>query len=84
MLPYIKQYIFNKAERRLYQRYVANSIGAIAQAKITYDSLLNKLIDKSTNKKKRSAEDIRKDLLLKFNTGGKRDGLVQSNSEVDT
>lgn len=64
---YVYYYTEQKARRSLYERYVANSLGAIARSKLSYDEVLKSFEDKISNKPKRTAKQIRKDLLVKFN-----------------
>lgn len=64
---YVRYYAEKKVRVSLFERYVANSLGAIARAEKSYDDVINDFNDRLSNKPKRSATDIKKDLMKKFN-----------------
>ena len=66
---YVKYYIEQKVRKNLFERWVAESLGKIAGAEKTYDDMLQMLNDKIENKPKRTATDIRKDLVKKWGKG---------------
>ena len=66
-LEYVSFYNRQKIEKRLYERYTANFIGHLAGAVKSYDDVLQVLEDKFNRKPKRTADDIKHDLLIKFN-----------------
>ena len=66
-LEYVKYYNKQKIEKRLYERYTANFIGKLAGAVNSYDDILQRLEDATSNKPKRTADDIKHDLIIKFN-----------------
>ena len=68
-LDYVTHYKKQKIEQRLYERYTANFIGKIAGAEKSYDDVLQKLDNIFNKKKERSADDIKQDLMIKFNKG---------------
>lgn len=66
-LDYVTYYKKQKIEKRLYDRYTANFIGKLAGAVKSYDDVLQKFEDVFRNKKERTADDIKQDLIIKFN-----------------
>ena len=66
-LDYVTQYRKQQIEKRLYERYTANFIGKIAGAEKSYDDVLQKLDNLYNRKKERTADDIKHDLMIKFN-----------------
>jgi hypothetical protein len=66
-LQYVSFYKQQKIEKRLYERYTANFIGKLAGAVNSYDDILQRLEDAISNKPKRTADNIKHDLLIKFN-----------------
>lgn len=66
-LEYVSFYKKQKIEKRLYERYTANFIGKIAGAVNSYDDVLQKFEDIFNKKPKRTADDIKHDLIIKFN-----------------
>ena len=66
-LDYVTHYKKQKIEQRLYERYTANFIGKIAGAEKSYDDVLQKLDNVFNKKKERGADDIKQDLMIKFN-----------------
>lgn len=67
LLEYVKYYNIQKVEKKLYERYVANYIGKFVGAETSYDDILKQFEDIVSNKPKRTASDIKQDLLIKFN-----------------
>lgn len=65
LIYYVKHYIEEKNKRQLYERYVANSLGKIAGAEKSYDDLWVAITRKA--EPQRTAEEIKSDLLTKFN-----------------
>ncbi len=68
LLLYTKQYIIEKSKKRLYERYTANALGVLARFEAKYDDLLEEM-ENLEQKPKRKAENIKKDLLIRFNGG---------------
>ena len=68
---YVRYYMEKKVRKSLFERYVANSLGAIARAEKNYDEVITAFEDRLYCRKKRSATDIRKDLKTKFNKESK-------------
>ena len=64
---YVRYYKENKIRKSLFDRYVANSLGAIARAEKSYDEVIESFEDRLYNRKKRTGADIKKDLMKKFN-----------------
>ena len=67
LLQYIAFYKQQKIEKRLYERYTANFIGKLSGAVNSYDDILKRLDDITSNKPKRTADNIKQDLMIKFN-----------------
>jgi len=68
LLHYTKQYIIENSKKRLYERYTAGALGCLARFETKYDNLLDEL-ENITIKPKRTAENIKKDILQRFNGG---------------
>lgn len=68
-LNYVYHYMKVKAEKRLYERYVANYLGKLIGAGKSYDDFLEELDNATSGKKKRTAKEIRQDFLIKFGKG---------------
>lgn len=64
---YVRHYAEKKVRKSLFERYIANSLGAIARAEKSYDEVINEFEDRLYNRPKRTGEDIKKDLMKKFN-----------------
>jgi hypothetical protein len=68
---YVRHYAEKKVRKNLFERYVANSLGAIARAEKSYDEIVTNFEDKLSGKKQRSATEIKEDLITKFNKESK-------------
>ena len=66
---YLLYYKEEQLKKSLYERYVANSLGKIANAETSYDDLLKRLENMNSYKPKRTANEIKQDLIKKFNNG---------------
>lgn len=70
-LEYINYYTYTKVRKQLFERYVANCVGVMARLEKTYDDFLGEIDGVYSKKNERTAEEIKADLLKKFNKESK-------------